>query len=148
MADEIQWWLEDHALPVIAVLMIALAIVAYMVVNVQRGKQPVSRDEAEIGAVDEAATTDLRAAATALDTYAEANGGSFAGATAAEIESLVPPDTELPELVVNATQMTYSISVTSGGGATYSINRAASGDVTYPCSPPGLGLCRDTLTWA
>jgi hypothetical protein len=146
MADEVQWWLEDHAVPIFLVLGAALAVVVFMAFRgPATGDDAVNLSEDQILAYDRAATTSLRDAQTALDAYAAAHGGSYEGATKADVDASIATDAEITDVEVDAVADTDSITLTSGSGGAFTISRSG-GQLTYTCSSPGLGACRPDST--
>jgi hypothetical protein len=147
MADEVQWWLEDHALPIFVVLGAALAVVAFMAFRGPAGGgDSVDLNEDQILTYDRAATASLSDAQSALDSYAAAHGGSYEGATVADIDASIQEDADITGVEVDAVADTDSITLTSGSGGVFTISRSG-GQLTYTCSSPGLGACGEESTW-
>lgn len=87
----------------------------------------------------------LRAAQTAIETYAVDNGGSYAAATP---EALVAIDGSLSGLPITVTGEAggYTLSAPAGE-VTFTITRDGSGVVTFTCTPAGGSGCDQTGTW-
>jgi hypothetical protein len=149
VADQIQFWLEDHAVPVFAVLGVGLAVVAFLAFRGPRGGggESVNLSADQIQEYDSATTTSLHDAQTALDAYAAAHGGSYDGATAAEVEASIPGDSGITDVRVDAAGQSDSITATSGSGGAFTISRSAGGQLLLTCSSPGLGACHPDSTW-
>jgi hypothetical protein len=149
VVDEIQFWLEDHAIPVFAVLGVALVVVAFLALRgPQGGDVPVSLSADQIYDYDEATTAALRAAETELEAYGAANGGSYEGATAADIAGSIPDNEGITDVRVDASGPNVSITATSGSGGAFTIARSAGGQLQLTCSSPGLGACQADSTWS
>lgn len=147
--DEIQFWLEDHAVPVFAILGVGLVVVAFLAVRGPRGDdQPVALSADQIYDYDEATTTSLRAAETELDGYAAAHGGSYDGATVADVKDSIPADKGITDVRVDASGSSVSITATSGSGGAFTISRSGEGQLLFTCSSPGLGACQTDSTWS
>jgi type IV pilus assembly protein PilA len=101
------------------------------------------RDKAQ----DADAKSGLRAAQTAIETYATDNDGEYTGADIAtnlqEIE-----DTLNEDIVVTAGADDYELELVSEPGQTFTITRTNTGDITYTCSPGGEGGCPETTNWS
>jgi hypothetical protein len=148
VADEFQWWLEDHARPIFIVLGVALVVVAYLAFTGPRGGEgQVDLSADQILTYDAQATDALKDAQTALDAYATAHGGSYEGATPADVEASIPEDAAVSDVTVQATPDSVSITLTSGSGGAFTITRTSGALLTYSCSSPGLGACGTNSTW-
>jgi hypothetical protein len=149
VVDEIQFWLEDHAIPIFAVLGIALAVVAFMAIRGQAGRdEPLSLSADQIYDYDEATMTGLRAAETNLRAYASAHGGTYDGATAGDVAGSFPTDEGITDVRVDASGPNVSITATSASGGAFTIARSAGGQLLFTCSSPGLGACQPDSTWS
>ena len=149
MIDEIQFWLEDHAVPVFAILGVALAVVAFLIIRGPRGgAEPVSLSADQIYDYDEATTSALRTAQTKLDAYAAAHDGSYDGATTAVVAGSVPAGAGITDLRVDASGQSVSVTATSASGGAFTISRSAGAQPSYTCSSPGLGACQTNSTWS
>jgi hypothetical protein len=147
--DEIQFWLEDHAVAVFAILGVALAIVAFMAIRGPRsGSEPLTLSADQIYDYDEATTAGLRAAELALEGYAAAHGGSYDGATAADVAGSIPDNEGIIDVRVDASGPNVSITATSGSGGAFTIARSEGGQLQLTCSSPGLGACQTDSTWS
>jgi hypothetical protein len=148
VADEFQLWLEDHARPIFIVLGVALVVVAYLAFTGPRGgddQLDLSADQ--ILTYDAEATAALKDAQTELDAYAAAHGGSYEGATPADVEASIPDDAAITDVNVAPTPDSVSITLTSGSGGAFTITRTSGALLTYSCSSPGLGACGTNSTW-
>lgn len=98
------------------------------------------------GVADVDATAAVRAAQTAIETYATDHGGSYVGAGPLALRAI---DGSLPEtLAVTSTEAGYTITVPDGGdGVSFSIERDPDGSVSSTCTPPGTGACPADGTW-
>jgi type IV pilus assembly protein PilA len=91
---------------------------------------------------DADAKEQVRTAQTAIETYATDNDGSYAGASAADLEAIeeVLVDAQLQEPVIAAGGDSYTVTVrsenTSGGNHDFSIRRNADGTLDYTCVAP------------
>jgi hypothetical protein len=149
VADEIQFWLEDHAVAVFAILGVALAVVAFLAVRGPRGgDQSVTLSANQIYDYDEATTASLRAAETQLEAYASAHGGSYEGATVADVRDSIPTDEEITDVRVDPSGQSVSVTATSGSGGAFTISRSGDGQLLFTCSSPGLGACQTDSTWS
>src|SRR4051794_34681313 len=126
MADEVQWWLEDHAVPIFIVLGAALVLVAYLAFTGPRGTDPqVDLSQDQIFEYDAQATSALKAAQAELDAYASEHGGSYEGATAADVDASIPDDAQITSVNVEGTAASDSITLTSGSGGVFTITRTS-----------------------
>ena len=86
---------------------------------------------------DKATDTDAKSAArtaqTALETYATDNGGSYAAATPADLES-IEATLDAAQLTVVSTADTYTVTADSDTGNTFSIARLTNGDTSLTCT--------------
>ena len=98
-----------------------------------------------------AAKTMVRTAATAIETFATDNNGSYAGATLSSLNSYEPsiaiaPGNGAYMTSVTPTANSYTlVSVAPGSGDQFTIINSPSGS-THTCSPSGTGGC-PTGTW-
>lgn len=101
------------------------------------------RDKAQ----DADAKAGVRTAQTAIETYATDNGGSYAGATALDLEGIEETltDVNLSEPVTTAD--TYTVTVVSDTTNDFSISRADTGATTYPCTDVGEAGCPSSGFW-
>ncbi len=86
---------------------------------------------------DADAKAGVRTAQTAIETYATDHGGSYVGASAADLETIEETlndvDLQAPS---NLGAATYTVTVNSANaGHSFSINRVGGGQVTYTCTP-------------
>ena len=103
------------------------------------------RDKAK----DADAKAAVRTAQTSIETYATDNGGSYVGATAADLLTIEPSlgnaDVEEPSgLAAKA----YTVTVTSETGNTFSISRATSGVLDSDCQTRETAGCPTDGNWA
>jgi type IV pilus assembly protein PilA len=102
------------------------------------------RDKAQ----DADAKSDVRAAHTAIETYATDNDGEYTGADIAtnlsDIEETLNPDID----VVAAGADNYELELVSDAGQTFTITREAGGAISYTCVAGGDGGCPESQSWA
>jgi len=101
---------------------------------------------------DAAAESLARTAATAMETYATTNNGSYAGVTASILNSIEPT------LITSSTSQAYLAGVT-GAATAYTVTGESptttdkfvisnnAGTSTFTCTPVGKGSCSATGTW-
>ena len=148
VAAEVQFWLEDHAVPIFAVLGVALVVVAFLAYRTARGTDgQVNLSADQILEFDTATTAGLRDAESALDAYAASHGGSYEGARPADVDASFPADAGVTDVRVDASGENVSITATSGSGGAFTITRSPGGQLLYSCSSPGLGACHPDSTW-
>jgi len=100
---------------------------------------------------DAAAKTMVRTAATAIETYATDNNGSYAGATLSALNSYEPsiniaPGNGAYMTTVKASSTGYLlVAVAPGSSDQFTINNSPTGS-THTCSPVGSGGC-PTGSW-
>jgi len=106
---------------------------------------------------DSKAKENAHTAQVAIETYATEHGGSYAGATAAELKKIEPTIVEAGSetvgtetkpkgegiVVAKATSDEYTIQSRTANGHVFEIVNVA-GTMTYPCTPPGKGGCPTT----
>jgi prepilin-type N-terminal cleavage/methylation domain-containing protein len=94
-------------------------------------------------AQDANAKTSTVTAAKAMMAYGTDHGG-FAGATVADLVKLEISLGQAPDLTVESTNTTFTVTVSSAAatGGTFSISQLATGDQIRDCSKPGIGTCR------
>jgi len=93
-------------------------------------------------AQDSDAKAMARAAQTAIETYATDNGGSYAGATVAALNTIEPTVQAAGTnavTVVAATGNSYTVRSASATGRNFDITRTAASAFTFPCAPTGGG---------
>ena len=92
---------------------------------------------------DKATDTDAKSAArtaqTAIETYATDNGGSYASATPADLET-IEATLDATQLTVVSAADTYTVTADSDTGNTFSIARLANGDTSLTCTGVGRRL--------
>ena len=103
------------------------------------------RDKAK----DADAKAATRTAQTSIETYATDNGGSYVGATAADLLTIEPSlgNATLEEPTGLAAKA-YTVTVTSETGNTFSISRAASGVLDSECTTHETAGCPADGNWA
>lgn len=101
-------------------------------------------------ATDAEAKAAVRTAQTAIETFATDNGGSYAGATAANLKAIEPSLNNATLADPTTTADTYTVQVTSdrSGTHTFSIERQAGGTLDSDCSPTNDGGCPSDGNWA
>ena len=99
-------------------------------------------------ATDAQAKSAARTAETAMETFATEHGGSYAGATSAQLHEIEPTlvvagggANEIKDPATTAT--TFSVTAVSGTTPVheFTISRAAGGVVTFSCLPLNSGGC-------
>lgn len=98
-------------------------------------------------ASDADAKSAARTAALAIETYAVDTGGSYDGATPAELRRIEEVLTDASLTVVSAAGHTYELSAASASGNAFSIERQADGSSVLSCAAAGSGGCPDTGFW-
>ncbi len=84
-------------------------------------------------ATDSEAKSAARTAQTSIETYATDNGGSYAAATPADLET-IEPTLDATKLAVTSDTDTYTVTATSDTTNTFSIARLVSGDTSLTCT--------------
>lgn len=103
-------------------------------------------------ALDAAGESLARTAATAMETYATTNNGSYAGANAASLNSIEPTlsitaSTHSAYLSsASGTATSYTVVATAASGNTFTIANNA-GQSTFACTTAGKGGCSSGGTW-
>ena len=104
---------------------------------------------------DASAESLARNAATAMETYATNNNGSYAGVTASTLNSITPA----LNVTTSTTQPYLQAAGTAGTGTSYTITAISptdtatfvltntNGTESFPCSPAGTGACSSASTW-
>lgn len=125
----------------IAGLVLVLGLVILLAVGGGDG------DDVDATAADEDAKVAVRAAQTAIETWAVDHGGSYAGVTAQDLAAM---DSSLAglEMTVDGQAGVYTVSVKSESGTEFHLARSADGMTGYSCSHPGTGGCPPTGNWA
>ena len=93
---------------------------------------------------DATAKSDANAAATALESYATDNDGSYEGADANDVDQIEPVTSDVG---VKTTKDTYEITAPSASGNAFTIERAADGTTTKTCTKAGVGGCPQNGEW-
>ena len=97
---------------------------------------------------DAAAKTEVRTAATALETYRSDHDGSYAGATVPDLEAIETTLAAATLAVGVAGADEYAISATSQTGNTFTIERNPNGTTDFTCAAPGTAGCPADGTWS
>ena len=97
-------------------------------------------------ALNAEAQATARKAQTAIETYADDNNGSYAGASATGL-SETDPSLSAGELEVVSTDSSYTITVLSASGTTFSIDGEQGGATERTCDPPGDPGCSENGDW-
>ena len=104
---------------------------------------------------DASAESLARNAATAMETYATNNNGSYAGVTAAQLNTITPA----LNVTTSTTQPYLSSAGVTGSSTSYQIVAVSptdtanftlansNGTETFSCSPAGTGACSSASTW-
>jgi len=120
------------------VVMLILGILAAIAVPSFFNQRDKARDaDAKVGA---------RTAQTAMETYATDNGGSYAAATPADLQTIEETLNDYTLTVVSAAD-TYTVTADSSTGNTFSITRAAGGTTTQTCTAIGVDGCPASGDW-
>lgn len=96
---------------------------------------------------DSDAKSNARTVQAALESYAAADGGSYAGATMDKLAAIEAMIADLKEDGAGGVKLgeltagTYSITATSKSGTTFGITRAGTGALSFPCSTANEGGC-------
>lgn len=124
------------------VIMLILGILAAIAVPAFYSQRDKAKDSEAMAAV--------RAAQTAIETYANDNGGSYAAATSAKLdalESTLDP-AKLAVSVPGTGTALYTVAYESENTPnTFSISREASGETTFACTPEGSDGCPAGGDW-
>ena len=99
-----------------------------------------------IANLDSSAKTGARQAQTAIESYANLEGG-YAGADAAELRDIEPALAEVDLSTVEAGGGEYTVGVTSASGTEFRIRRDRRGTITSTCDAPELGGCAADGVW-
>ena len=101
------------------------------------------RDKAK----DADAKSDVRTAQTALETYATDHGGSYVGATGAELQNIEPTLNDATLAVSGLAVDAYTLDATSKTGNHFLISRSAPGNTALTCTTTGKAGCPSTGKW-
>jgi type IV pilus assembly protein PilA len=102
---------------------------------------------------DAKAKENAHTAQVALETYATEHGGSYVGATPAELKKIEPEVAEESKegkegiLLEGIASNKYTIKSVSSNGHSFSIVNNE-GALTYPCTPKEKGGCPSTESWS
>jgi type IV pilus assembly protein PilA len=99
------------------------------------------RDKAQ----DADAKSDVRAAQTAIETYATDNDGSYNTDSVADLQAI--EETVNGDITVDGSDTGYVLSLESDAGQTFTITRDA-GAIEYTCETGGDGGCPESEIWA
>lgn len=103
--------------------------------------------EADVVFADGRAQEASRTAQAAIETYATDQGGSYEGATPADLVA-IEQTLEGVDLAVDAQRDSYAVTVTSeAGGNAFTISRTSDAEITHGCAAPGTGACPQTGVW-
>jgi hypothetical protein len=144
--------LRRHArlLVLLAILVVTL-IVALVVMGGDDegggGGGEGAASEADVVFADGRAQEASRTAQTAIETYATDQGGSYEGATPADLVA-IEQTLEGVDLAVDAQRDSYAVTVTSEvGDNTFTISRTSDSEITHGCAAPGTGACPQSGVW-
>lgn len=87
-----------------------------------------------------------RSAQSAIEIYANDNGGSFADASPEDLAA-IEPDLNASQIAVSSNETAFTVTAISGEAA-FSISRAGNGTVTLSCEPPGRSGCPANGDWS
>jgi len=96
---------------------------------------------------DADAKFDVRTAQTALETYATDHGGSYVGATVAELQDIEPTLNDASLDISGLATDAYTLDATSETGNHFLIARSAPGSTALTCTTPGESGCPSTGDW-
>lgn len=103
-----------------------------------------------IDQADATADADAQALAqeaqTAIESYANSNGGSYEGATPEDL-ARIAPRLSGAALTVDGNETNYSVSVESASGNAFTITRDDGGLTTLTCGDPATGACPASGFW-
>jgi len=120
------------------VVMLILGILAAIAVPSFFNQRDKARDaDAKVGA---------RTAQTAMETYATDNGGSYAGATDVDLQTIEEVLNDFTITVLSDAE-TYTVTVDSTTGNDFSIARAADGTVALTCNAAATDGCPTGGIW-
>jgi hypothetical protein len=107
----------------------------------------VSQTEPSASGSSERSPQDLaRSAQSAIEIYANDNGGSYEGASPEDLAA-VEPDLDASQIAVSSTEVAFTVTAISGEAA-FSISQAGDGTVTLSCEPPGRNGCPADGEWS
>ncbi|MGH2819044.1 MAG: type IV pilin protein [Actinomycetota bacterium] len=99
------------------------------------------RDKAQ----DADAKSDVRAAQTAIETFATDNDGDYSTATIGALQTI--EQTVNGSITVAADATGYTLTLVSDAGQTFVVDRDG-GAISYTCTPVSNGGCPASGTWA
>jgi hypothetical protein len=82
----------------------------------------------------------------AIESYANAHGGSYAGADAEELAKLIP-GLSPGDMEVVSTETSYTVSVVAESGTTFSLDGSKGVSPEHTCDPPGASGCSEDGDW-
>ncbi len=100
-----------------------------------------------IKARDAVAKQAVGTARTAIELVSRAEGGSYSGISAAELEAEEPTLTDATLNEPVTTVDTYTLQVVSTTGTTFSLSRDAAGVLDSDCAPRNTGGCPADGNW-
>jgi hypothetical protein len=111
------------------------------------GKEPGGpRARARLARSDREAQVRARTAATAIETFATDRGGTYVGASVADLRRIDPSVPSTTAVQADATG--YSVIVTSElSGTAFTVTKQADGQLAFTCSAPGRGACPASGKW-
>lgn len=89
-------------------------------------------------------------AQVAMETYSTDNGGSYAGATVADLEAIEPTlsSAEFKEAkIAKAAESEYEFIIVGASAAQTFTVKNVGGELEFPCTVPGEGGCPSTGKW-
>jgi type IV pilus assembly protein PilA len=98
-------------------------------------------------AYDGAAKAAVRAAETAIVTYASDHEGEYTGAAVADLRTIEPTLNDASLTVVSATDDEFELEVSSTSGNTFTIAGHAGGDTELTCDTGGSAGCPNGGVW-
>jgi type IV pilus assembly protein PilA len=122
-------------------------LVAILIVGILAAIGLTSFLNQRVKAQDAEAKAAAVTAATAMIAYSTEHDGSYDGATSAGLVKIEKALGEARGLAVEATVLTFTVSVQSAAsaGTVFSVTRSKDGSDTRDCTNPDAGACRSDL---